>query len=229
MTGTPASSDAAAPEGDPATRGATAVLIPVKAFDLAKGRLAGALDPQRRAELARTMAEGVVAAAGPLPVFVVCASDEVAAWATGAGAEVIRFEPPGLNPAVTHGAAELARRGFDHLIVAHGDLPLARELAWVADFDGVTVVCDRRGDGTNVLALPLGTRFEFHYGTGSAEAHRSEATRVGLAHRTIVDHDLGWDVDTPEDLDLPALLERPATMGHRPEITPTPEDSTDHG
>lgn len=218
MTWTPPPSDAAAPDGDADAPGATAVLIPVKAFDLAKGRLADALDPDRRAELARTMAEGVVAAAHPLPVYVVCASDEVAAWATGIGAEVIRFEPPGLNPAVTHGAAELAQRGFRQLIVAHGDLPLARQLAWVADFDGVTVVCDRRGDGTNVLALPLATPFEFRYGVGSAEAHRAEATRVGLAHRTVIDHDLGWDVDTPEDLELPTLVERPGL-----------EDRSDHG
>lgn len=183
----------------------TAVLIPVKSFDMAKGRLADALAPAERAGLARSMARGVVVAARPLPTFVVCGSDEVAQWAVEVGAEVIHFEPPGLNRAVTHGAAELAARGFEHLIVAHGDLPLARELAWLADFDGVTVVADRRGDGTNVLALPLGTDFEFHYGQGSAKAHRTEARRVGLTHRTVEDPELGWDVDTPDDLDHPDL------------------------
>lgn len=186
----------------------TAVLIPVKSFDLAKGRLADALDPTERAELARSMAESVVAAARPLPTYVVCGADDVAAWATDNGAEVIHFEPPGLNPAVAHGAAMLAERGFDHLIVAHGDLPLVRELAWLANFDGVTIAADRRGDGTNVLALPLGTDFGFHYGPGSAKAHRTEARRVGLAHRTIDDPDLGWDVDTPDDLDLPDRTDR---------------------
>lgn len=197
----------------PAVR-STAVLIPVKSFDLAKGRLADTLDPDQRATLARTMAERVVAAAGPVPVYVVCGSDEVADWAAGVGAEVIRFEPPGLNPAVTHGAATLAERGIEHLIVAHGDLPLARDLTWVADFDGVTIVADRRGDGTNVLALPLPTDFEFHYGPGSARAHRSEARRVGLPHRTVEDDELGWDVDTPDDLRLPDLdLPAPGNRG----------------
>ncbi len=187
----------------------TAVLIPVKSFDLAKGRLADALEPGQRADLARSMAEGVVAAAKPLPTFVVCGADEVAEWAAAVGAEAIHFEPPGLNPAVTHGAEVLAERGFEHLIIAHGDLPLARELAWLARFDGVTIVADRRGDGTNVLALPLGTEFGFHYGSGSARAHRTEARRVGLTHRTIEDPDLGWDVDTPDDLDLP---DRPSSI-----------------
>lgn len=180
-----------------------AVLIPVKSFELAKGRLAEALDPEQRADLARSMAERVVAAARPLPTFVVCGSDDVAGWAESVAAEVIRFDQPGLNPAVTHGTDELARRGFDHVLVAHGDLPLARRLTHLTDFDGVTVVPDRRGDGTNVLGLPLGAGFEFHYGPGSARAHRAEARRVGLPHRTIDDHELGWDVDTPDDLQVP--------------------------
>ena len=50
---------------------ATAVLVPVKAFDRAKLRLAPALDAAARARLARTMAETVLAAAGGLPVAVV--------------------------------------------------------------------------------------------------------------------------------------------------------------
>ena len=192
---------------------ATAVLIPVKSFDLAKGRLADALQPRQRAELARSMATRVVEAAGPLPTFVVCDSDEVASWAAEVGAEAIRVDTPGLNLAVASGAAELTGRGYRELIVAHGDLPLARDLTWLAGFAGVTVVTDRRGDGTNVLVLPLGTDFDFHYGAGSARAHRAEARRVGLAHRTVDDPELGWDVDTPDDLDLPELAIEPGEGG----------------
>jgi 2-phospho-L-lactate guanylyltransferase len=183
-----------------------AVVIPVKSFDLAKGRLAEALDPEERAELARSMAAGVVVAAAPLPTFVVCGSEPVAAWAAEVGADVIRFDRPGLNPAVAHAARVLAGRGFRRMIVAHGDLPLARTLAWVAEFDGVTIVPDRRGEGTNVMAVPLGVEFDFHYGVGSAGLHRAEAERRGLNHRTVPDDQLGWDVDTPDDL---ADLRRP--------------------
>ncbi len=195
-----------------------AVLVPVKSFDLAKGRLADALSAGERARLARSMAERVVAAASGLPAFVVCSSDEVAEWAAGTGAEVIHFEPPGLNPAVAHAAAELAERGFDEMIVAHGDLPLAQDLTWLAGFDGVTVVADRRGDGTNVLVVPLGAEFEFHYGPGSARAHRTEARRVGLPHRTIDDPELGWDVDTPDDLNLPEVDLRTAPSEDAPGV-----------
>ena len=183
-----------------------AVVVPVKSFDLAKGRLADALSPRERAELARSMAGGVGGGAAPLPTFVVCGSDPVAIWAAEVGAGVIRFDQPGLNPSVAHAARVLRDRGYHRLIVAHGDLPLATTLSWVADFDGVTIVPDRRGEGTNVMAVPLGVEFEFHYGVGSAALHRAEAERRGLDHRTVADEQLGWDVDTPDDL---AGLRRP--------------------
>ena len=70
--------------------GPIGVLIPVKAFADAKGRLAGAVDADGRADLARTMASTVVAAAAPLPVTVVCDDDGVDAWARSVGAAVIR-------------------------------------------------------------------------------------------------------------------------------------------
>ena len=67
-----------------------AVLLPVKAFQHAKLRLAPALDQAERAALAREMAGKVVRAAGHLPVAVVCDDDDVAAWAARAGATITR-------------------------------------------------------------------------------------------------------------------------------------------
>jgi 2-phospho-L-lactate guanylyltransferase len=177
-----------------------AVIIPVKSFDLAKERLSETLMPAERADLARSMAAGVIAASHPLPTYVVCGSDEVASWAIGNGASVIWHEPPGLNRAVTHATETLDADGYGHVIVAHGDLPLATSLVWVADFDGVTIVPDRPGQGTNVMALPLGTGFRFHYGVGSAAAHKAEAKKRNLALRVIPDRRLGLDIDTPGDL-----------------------------
>jgi 2-phospho-L-lactate guanylyltransferase len=76
------------------------VLLPVKAFELAKLRLAPALDQAARAALARAMASNVVRAAGALPVSVVCDDDGVAAWAVEVGATVIWRPGRGLNAAV---------------------------------------------------------------------------------------------------------------------------------
>ena len=150
-----------------------AVLVPVKAFDQAKHRLAPALDAPARAELARSMATNVVSVAAPLPVWVVCDDDDVAAWAAIEGAQVLWRPGRGLNGAVTDGVDHLAGLGFDQVIVAHADLPHALDLAWVADFDGVTLVPDRHDDGTNVACVPTGRGLHLRL-RGAA---RSPATR----------------------------------------------------
>lgn len=184
----------------------SAVLIPIKSFDLAKGRLSEAIDPGERAALAEQMAAKVIAAAQSLPAWVVCGDHVVADFARANGATVIWREPRGLNRAIEEGTEHLAARGFDRAIIAHADLPLATDLTFLDITDSrVLLVPDRRDDGSNVLSIPLGRGFTFHYGSGSAAAHRAEAERVGLALETIHDDALGWDVDVPEDL---AALDR---------------------
>lgn len=187
------------------TRPGAAVLVPIKAFADAKVRLAPALPAVERAALARAMADAVLGAAGPLPVAVVCDDDDVAAWAADRGALVIETPGIGLNAAVTAGVERLADSGFPHVVVAHADLPLAVDVAWPARFPGVTLVPDRRDDGTNVLSLPTGTGFRFAYGPGSFARHRIEARRLGLATHVVRRDDLAWDVDVPADLSALAL------------------------
>ncbi len=178
-----------------------AVLIPIKSFDVAKGRLAGALDLEQRSELARRMAGGVIAACHDLPTWVVCDNAAVAELAVSCGANVLWRPARGLNPAVTDGLEFLTVEGYDRVVISHADLPLARDLTWVASAgSGVTIVPDRRDDGTNVMAVPTGVGFEFAYGVGSAALHRAEASRLGLDCRVIPNAELGWDVDLPEDL-----------------------------
>jgi len=84
--------------------------------------------------------------------------------------------------------------------VAHADLAEPTPFAWVADFDGVTIVPDRHGGGTNVMALPANAAFEFAYGDGSRARHEREARARGLALRVVDDASLGWDVDEPSDI-----------------------------
>ncbi|MBA3654105.1 MAG: 2-phospho-L-lactate guanylyltransferase [Actinobacteria bacterium] len=180
-----------------------AVLVPVKAFADAKLRLATALSDHERSALARTMAERVIGAAGPLPVAVVCDDPGVAAWAAALGVHVITAPGRGLNRAVEGGVAHLAGRGCSQVIVAHADLPMAKDLAWVARWPGVTLVPDRRDDGTNVACVPTGTGFRFSYGAESFARHQHEARRLGLGLRIVRRADLAWDVDQPDDLLYP--------------------------
>ena len=79
------------------------------------------------------------------------------------------------------GVEQLATAGVEWVTVAHGDLPRARDLGALAPFAGITLVPDRKDDGTNVLRLPVGCGFRFAYGPGSFRSHRAEAVRLGLA------------------------------------------------
>ena len=112
------------------------------------------------------MAAHVLAACAPLPVAVVCDDEGVAVWAADLGATVLWEPGQGLNGAVRAGVDRLAAAGARWVTVAHGDLPRARGLGTLSPFDGVTLVPDRRDDGTNVLRLPAQCDFRFAYGSG---------------------------------------------------------------
>jgi 2-phospho-L-lactate guanylyltransferase len=180
--------------------GERAVLVPVKAFADAKRRLDGVLGDRERRELVRRMATHVLEAARPLPVAVVCDDPEVADWARGAGALVVWEPGRGLNGAVEAGVERLASVGVRRVVVAHGDLPHAAGLADLGAFDGVTLVPDRRSDGTNVIELPSRCGFRFSYGPGSFSRHRAECDRLGLDARVLYVPALSYDVDVPDDL-----------------------------
>ena len=196
-----------APAGREPDPGAV-VVVPVKAFGQAKARLAPTLGPSDRVALARRLAAGVLAAARPLPVVVVCDDDEVAAWARAAGAAVLWSLDGGLNAAVDAALARLEGAGVARAVVAHADLPFPDGLGTLASGgpDEVLIVPDRHGDGTNVLSVPTGRGFSARYGPGSFRAHCAEAGRVGLTVRVVRDEALGWDIDGPDDLRPPPHL-----------------------
>lgn len=177
-----------------------AVLVPVKAFGSAKVRLQPALSPAERVTLVRDLAAGVLAAAAPLPVWVACDDREVADWARSLGASVAWTEGLGLNGAVETGRALLTACGASEVVVSHADLPLPDELASVTGFDGVTLVPDRRADGTNVVAVPRSLPFVFSYGAGSFRRHEASAAATGAPVRVLRSTNLAWDLDLPADL-----------------------------
>ena len=107
-----------------------------------------------------------------------------------------------------HDAMVIADRdGVTDVLVAHADLPLASALAGVIRPGLITLVPDRHGDGTNVIALPSRLGFRFAYGAGSFRQHLAEARRHRLGVRVWRDRRLGLDVDVPADLDLPEVRE----------------------
>lgn len=177
-----------------------AVVIPVKSFTLAKGRLSDTLNPSEREALATQCAETVLTAAAPFSPYVVCSDPAVAEWALVRGAHVVQCPTPGLDVAVHTGRAAARADGCDHLIVAHADLPLATSFEHVAKEGEVTMITDRHHDGTNVLSFPIDSRFTTAYGPGSLENHIQLAIDAGLQYTIIVDPDLELDLDTADDL-----------------------------
>lgn len=180
------------------------VVVPLRSFRTAAERLAPVLDPDARAELARRMADTVIAAAGELPLVVVSSAPEVREWAADHGLRLLD-DPGSLDDAAHVGLSWVRAQGLDRVIVVHADLPRARTLAPVlrdADRPIVALVPCHRDDGTPVLSLPAAAEFTFSYGPGSFRRHVTEAKRLGLGIRVVRDPALAADVDLPDDLDL---------------------------
>jgi 2-phospho-L-lactate/phosphoenolpyruvate guanylyltransferase len=182
-----------------------AVLVPVKSFRVAKARLAPTLAPDVRRSLARWMATQVVAAVRPLSTFVACDDDEVAEWADQLGASVLWGPGLGLNGAVDEGVTTIEGKGFRHVIITHGDLPLPHSLSATVQRDTIVLVPDRRRDGTNVVARPCNAVLPASYGGGSFDRHLAQALASGFPVTVRVDAHLSLDLDDAADLRHPLV------------------------
>ncbi len=191
------------PRSDGRDKDPTAVVIvPLRSLRRGKNRLGSALSEDDRAELIERMASTVIRAANGLDVIVVHDDADVAGWAREHGALPLAGVRAGLNNAIEEGRAHARTLGHTRIIVAHADLPHARDFTPLANVDGIVIVPDLLGDGTNVLSLPITADFEFAYGPGSFEHHHHNATATGLAVSVLHDPELGFDVDHPEDLEI---------------------------
>ena len=203
----------------------TAALVPAKALDQAKGRLAAILSEEERRDLALAMLEDVLRALKAAPridlVAVVSPDAEVLAKAQALGAQPIAELPSarGLNQALRHGLSLLSPRGIDALLVALGDVPLVSPAEIEAILDALpagrgAVICPSVARGTSALALRPVDAIPFRFGRGSFLAHRREAAAHGIPCRVLRIDSLTADIDGPDD--LLGLIWRPGdTTTHR--------------
>ena len=183
-----------------------AVLVPVKRFTAAKGRLTGVLGDSDRARLAEWLASGVLDVVAEVPTFVACDDDSVAAWAQRMGAQVIWGAGLGLNGAVDDGVDHIVSVGYDHVLVSHADLALPGALHEVAREGCITLVPDRRDDGTNVMSFPAAHPLRASYGGGSFARHLRQALAVATVDVEVRrDLQLSLDLDTSRDLAHPLI------------------------
>jgi 2-phospho-L-lactate/phosphoenolpyruvate guanylyltransferase len=171
------------------------VLVPLKALDHAKSRLAGALSAEERAELMRSLLErvvGVVREAGVERITVVTAESM-------AGYDVWHDRGLAWNDALATATAEIVTAPVVAVISA--DLPLVQpeeveELLDSTPGRGIAIARALDG-GTNAVSIRPPGLVRTHFGeAGSAAVHAG----LGVAHVVLDLPGLAFDVDTPEDL-----------------------------
>jgi 2-phospho-L-lactate guanylyltransferase len=183
------------------------IVIPARAPELGKTRLAATLDAGQRVALGLRLFDHVldlaIAAVGPEAVHVISRSGALLNRAEARGAHIISETAKGLNPALEQAAAQLGRAGSGPILSLSVDLPLlgADDLAALLAAPG-DVVCatDALREGTNALLQRSPGLIPYRYGPGSLAAHRAEAEARGLAFSVIERPGLAHDLDTPADL-----------------------------
>ena len=119
-----------------------AALIPIKGFESAKERLSTVLKATKRASLAKQLATEVIKSCSELSVWVVCEDDTVEFWANDLGVNVIRNPKRGLNEAAYFGFHVLREKGFNRVLIAHGDLMRPEGLPSLIDLAEIVIVPD---------------------------------------------------------------------------------------
>lgn len=193
-------------------------VVPVKDFAMAKSRLAAALSPSARAELARAMAEDVLSALQSAKVaqHVCVLSESPAAQQLAARMGAVWLDEgtvaaaPGLNAAVAGAARFAAARGATALLVVHADLPLltASAVTHVLDIwsnlsgTGRVVLARSRDGGTNICLAERPDAFTYHYGADSHALHVDECVRRHCVVANVEMLATALDVDTKDDLEM---------------------------
>ena len=177
------------------------IIIPIRSFFDSKSRLAMTLTDSERVSLMIKCSQSVITAAGSLPKVVVTSDPAVKDFAIRLSCHVIPDNGSGLSSSVQSAFHLLREWDVKHVTVAHADLPFAKDIGGLMVDGAITLVPDRKRDGTNIISLPANCGFQFSYGPGSFERHRQEASRLGLTINIDDCPELTLDVDTPEDLE----------------------------
>lgn len=192
-------------------------VVPLKALERAKSRLAGALGAPQRAQLIRAMLEQVAAALAATPGLaqVSVLTTERALVPRGLG--YLADTEQELNAALARAARDLRESGTDIMLMVAADLPFltAEELGELVEASGgggVVAAADWKEEGTNALAVPLRRPFPLRFGPGSLAAHEAAARAARLPWSVLRRPGLALDVDDPAQLASLARAERYAFL-----------------
>ncbi|MCZ6870681.1 MAG: 2-phospho-L-lactate guanylyltransferase [Gammaproteobacteria bacterium] len=185
-------------------------LIPLKALNFAKQRLAGSLAPEERAGLFMSMVRDVVralqAARSISRVVIVTADRDAYGSLASDHVELIDERPGGLSRAVEDAARYAGERGATGIVMLPGDLPLvtAEDIDVMAELvthqPAIAISPDVDENGTNCIAVSPPDLMRYHFGGGSFHRHCHEARARGAAPTVKHLPGLALDVDTVADL-----------------------------
>lgn len=188
-----------------------AALVPAKALDQAKGRLADLLADHERRSLAIVMLEDVLralqSARSVERSFVISPDHAILTHAEQLGAEAIS-EPPslsGINEALKYALRVVSLEEPTALLVLLADVPAVNSdeiesIVSALPHDVGAVISPSRAEGTSALALRPPDAIEFRFGENSFSQHEREATARGVPLTTLRFESMLHDVDEPEDL-----------------------------
>jgi 2-phospho-L-lactate guanylyltransferase len=185
----------------------TVAIVPLKRLSEAKGRLAGALTGQARAELAREMLGHVLEAilmSECVHVTAVISPEEELQLPPGV--TLIEQKGSGLNNILEQGRRWAIEQGADALLIVFADLPRlsAAEIKEMVESGSepktIVLAPDRRGEGTNALLSNPPSLARFHFGSHSYARHLRSAARAKAHAITYTAPGTTLDIDTPEDL-----------------------------
>jgi 2-phospho-L-lactate guanylyltransferase len=185
-------------------------VVPVKEFRAAKQRLAPALSPQQRRDLAFAMLEDVLTALTVAPTLagvVVVTIDEAAKQlAQRYGALVSSDAATDGHTAAVTAAARVLAKGGAAMLTLPGDVPLITPqdidliLATRRPARSFAIVPARDERGSNAILCSPADAVPLRFGENSFFPHLAAARACGIEPQILPLPRLGLDIDGPEDL-----------------------------
>jgi 2-phospho-L-lactate guanylyltransferase len=186
-------------------------LVPAKALDQAKGRLAELLSEHERRSLSLVMLADVLralnSARGVDRTFVVSPDQDILRDAERFGADPISqpHSLSGINEALKHSLKVISLEEPTALLVLLADVPAVtsdeiESILSALPRDIGAVICPSRAEGTSALALRPPDVVDFRFGPNSLAQHEREASARGVPLQVMRFDSLLNDVDEPDDL-----------------------------
>ncbi|MCC6615899.1 MAG: 2-phospho-L-lactate guanylyltransferase [Anaerolineae bacterium] len=188
-------------------------IIPVKPLANAKSRLAPALTPAQRQQLAEHMFRHVLKISTSVPqlagTLVISRDNKALAIAREYGAKTVQESgAPEMNAALMRATSLIARWRGSGVLILPADLPLLATEDVVSmvemgdELYTMVIATDQVRDGTNAMLVRPPGLMEYGYGPGSFDRHIERGKAAGAMVHIYESERLQLDIDLPEDLDV---------------------------